>query len=182
MHRTRTIFQSWDRGRDLDIDTSAGAGGGTPTTDTNSQACTTTPGNQAPGGLNGHPIDEGEFGNPGTFSHVHYVIDAYADSDEVWICLDIENGLDPNDFHRRIVIPLPSGGGTPDIDVELDEPHVAAPAEVAEGLRIEEGASCRFLRRVFLADGDPVGVADTWLPQALLGDHDELFENVPAAR
>jgi GntR family transcriptional regulator len=53
----------------------------------------------------------------------------------------------------------------------------AAPAEVAEGLGIEEGATCRFLRRVFLADGDPVGVADTWLPLALLGDHGELFEN-----
>jgi GntR family transcriptional regulator len=54
---------------------------------------------------------------------------------------------------------------------------VPAPAEVAEGLRIEESASCRYLRRVFLADGDPVGVADTWLPRALLGDHDALFEN-----
>lgn len=54
---------------------------------------------------------------------------------------------------------------------------VPAPAEVAEGLLIEEGASCRYLRRVFLADGDPVGVADTWLPRVLLGDHDALFEN-----
>ncbi|MGH2682921.1 MAG: GntR family transcriptional regulator [Actinomycetota bacterium] len=51
-----------------------------------------------------------------------------------------------------------------------------APPEVAEGLGLEEGAPCRFLRRLFLADGDPVGLAETWLPQALLGERDDLFE------
>ena len=52
-----------------------------------------------------------------------------------------------------------------------------APGEVAEGLQIEEGASCRFLRRLFLADGDPVGLAETWLPRSVLGAHDALFEH-----
>jgi len=48
--------------------------------------------------------------------------------------------------------------------------------EVAEGLGLEAGAECRFLRRLFLADGDPVGLAETWLPRALLGPSDALFE------
>lgn len=51
-----------------------------------------------------------------------------------------------------------------------------AQAEMAEGLRLEEGAPCRFLRRLFLADGDPVGLAETWLPLSLLGTHDHLLE------
>lgn len=51
-----------------------------------------------------------------------------------------------------------------------------APAEAAAALGIEEGASCRFLRRLFLADGDPVGLAETWLPQGVLGGHDALLE------
>ncbi|MGH2659046.1 MAG: GntR family transcriptional regulator [Actinomycetota bacterium] len=51
-----------------------------------------------------------------------------------------------------------------------------APAQVAEGLRLEEGAPCRFLRRLFLADGDPVGLAETWLPLSILGPNDALFE------
>lgn len=52
-----------------------------------------------------------------------------------------------------------------------------APAAVAEGLGLEEAAPTRFLRRLFLADGDPVGVAETWIPRALLGPHDELLEH-----
>lgn len=52
----------------------------------------------------------------------------------------------------------------------------AAP-EVAEGLGLEEGAPTRFLRRLFLADGDPVGVAETWIPRGLLGRHDDLLEH-----
>lgn len=51
-----------------------------------------------------------------------------------------------------------------------------APAHVAEALGIEEGAPCRFLRRLFLADGDPVGLAETWLPREILGEHDHLLE------
>ena len=53
----------------------------------------------------------------------------------------------------------------------------SAPAAVAEGLEVEEGSPCRFLRRLFLADGDPVGVAETWIPSALLGPHDDLLEH-----
>ena len=44
-----------------------------------------------------------------------------------------------------------------------------APLEIAECLGIEEGASCLFLRRTLLADGQPVGVAETWLPTDVLG-------------
>jgi GntR family transcriptional regulator len=51
-----------------------------------------------------------------------------------------------------------------------------APPEVAESLRVDEGEPCRFLRRLFLADDDPVGLAETWLPQEVLGEHDALFE------
>jgi GntR family transcriptional regulator, N-acetylglucosamine utilization regulator len=50
-----------------------------------------------------------------------------------------------------------------------------APADVAAELGLEEGAGCRFLRRLFLADGDVVGLAETWLPIAALGGHDDLF-------
>jgi GntR family transcriptional regulator len=59
----------------------------------------------------------------------------------------------------------------------LDSLVVPADGEVAEGLQVEEGTSCRFLRRLFLADEDPVGLAETWLPQAVLGPNDYLFEN-----
>jgi GntR family transcriptional regulator len=51
-----------------------------------------------------------------------------------------------------------------------------APAEVAAELGLEEGARCRFLRRLFLADGQTVGLAETWLPVDALHGHDELFD------
>ena len=50
-----------------------------------------------------------------------------------------------------------------------------APADVAAELGLAEGARCRFLRRLFLADGDTVGLAETWLPLDVLRGHDELF-------
>ena len=52
----------------------------------------------------------------------------------------------------------------------------AAPAEVARELALDEGAPCRFLRRLFLADGNAVGLAETWLPVGDLAGHDDLFE------
>ena len=51
-----------------------------------------------------------------------------------------------------------------------------APADAAVELGVEEGARCRFLRRLFLADGEPVGLAETWLPLDALHGHDGLFE------
>ncbi|HVM58493.1 MAG TPA: GntR family transcriptional regulator [Gaiellaceae bacterium] len=51
-----------------------------------------------------------------------------------------------------------------------------APREVAAELGLEAGAPCRFLRRLFLADGDAVGLAETWLPLEALRGHDELFD------
>jgi GntR family transcriptional regulator len=51
-----------------------------------------------------------------------------------------------------------------------------APADVAAELGLEERARCRFLRRLLLADGDAVGLAETWLPLDALRDHDDLFD------
>lgn len=59
----------------------------------------------------------------------------------------------------------------------LDSSVVPAPVEVAEGLQAAEGASCRYLRRLFLADDDPVGLAETWLPREVLGSGDDLLED-----
>ncbi len=50
-----------------------------------------------------------------------------------------------------------------------------APTGVAAELGLGEGARCRFLRRLFIADGNTVGLAETWLPLESLGGHDELF-------
>jgi GntR family transcriptional regulator len=49
---------------------------------------------------------------------------------------------------------------------------VGASAEVAQGLHLDEGTPGRELERLLLADGDPVGVATTWMPLAVLGAHD----------
>jgi len=51
-----------------------------------------------------------------------------------------------------------------------------APADVAAELGLEEGARCRFLRRLFLADGNAVGLAETWLSLDALHGHDDLFD------
>lgn len=68
-----------------------------------------------------------------------------------------------------------SQGFTPSHRV-LSSSTQQAPAEVAAELGLADGAPCRFLRRLFLADGEAVGLAETWLPAAALGGHDELFE------
>lgn len=68
-----------------------------------------------------------------------------------------------------------SQGFTPSHRV-LSSSTEQAPAEVAAELGLADGAPCRFLRRLFLADGEAVGLAETWLPAAALGGHDELFE------
>ena len=51
-----------------------------------------------------------------------------------------------------------------------------APAQVSAELGLEEGAPCRFLRRLFLSDEQSVGLAETWLPLQALRGHDDLFE------
>lgn len=51
-----------------------------------------------------------------------------------------------------------------------------APTAVAAELGLGEDARCRRLRRLFLADGNPVGLAETWLPLSVLRGHDDLFE------
>lgn len=51
-----------------------------------------------------------------------------------------------------------------------------APKDVAEELVVPEGSACRHLRRLLIADGKTVGLAETWLPHDLVRAHDELFE------
>lgn len=50
-----------------------------------------------------------------------------------------------------------------------------APADAASELGLAEGTPCRLLRRLFLADGSPVGLAETWLPVSALRGYDELL-------
>lgn len=46
----------------------------------------------------------------------------------------------------------------------------------AGDLGLAEGTRCRVLRRLFLADGSPVGLAETWLPVDELHGYDDLLE------
>lgn len=48
-------------------------------------------------------------------------------------------------------------------------------ADAAAELGLAEGTRCRVLRRLFLADGSPVGLAETWLPVDALRGHDNLL-------
>ena len=48
--------------------------------------------------------------------------------------------------------------------------------DAAPELGLAEGTLCRVLRRLFLADGIPVGLAETWLPVTALRGHDDLLE------
>jgi GntR family transcriptional regulator len=50
------------------------------------------------------------------------------------------------------------------------------PVDAAAELGLADGTRCRLLRRLFLADGSPVGLAETWLPVSALRGHDELLE------
>ena len=50
------------------------------------------------------------------------------------------------------------------------------PPDGADDLGLPEGTRCRVLRRLFLADDEPVGLAETWLPLDVLRGHDDLFE------
>jgi GntR family transcriptional regulator len=58
----------------------------------------------------------------------------------------------------------------------LSSEVVPATESVAGDLAVEPGAPARHLRRLLLADGKVVGLADTWLPHDLIASHDELFE------
>lgn len=49
------------------------------------------------------------------------------------------------------------------------------PADAADELGLAERTRCRRLRRLFLADGRAVGLAETWLPVEALGGHDDLL-------
>jgi GntR family transcriptional regulator len=49
-------------------------------------------------------------------------------------------------------------------------------ADSATELGLAEGTRCRFLRRLFLADDNAVGLAETWLPLNVLHGYDHLFD------
>lgn len=51
------------------------------------------------------------------------------------------------------------------------------PADTAGDIGLAVGTPCRFLRRLFLADGDAVGLAETWLPLSTLNGHDDLLDS-----
>lgn len=60
---------------------------------------------------------------------------------------------------------------------ELLNSHRAAPPILTYvNFDRESELECRYLRRLLLADGRPIGLADTWLPLSTLGGHDELLE------
>lgn len=71
---------------------------GIPSTDSDSTACTTTTPNDVPGS---HPIAYGGVGS------VDYMVDAYADDSEAWVCLQVGSS------DHRVVVPL--GSGSPDV-------------------------------------------------------------------
>lgn len=50
---------------------------------------------------------------------------------------------------------------------------VDAPPEAAAELGLEDDARCRYLRRLLLADDRVVGLAETWLPRRVVGEHED---------
>jgi GntR family transcriptional regulator len=51
------------------------------------------------------------------------------------------------------------------------------PADAAGEIGLPAGTPCRFLRRLFLADGEAVGLGETWLPLDALNGHDGLLDS-----
>lgn len=51
-----------------------------------------------------------------------------------------------------------------------------APPEVAAELGLEGDGRCRCLRRLLLADDRVVGLAETWLPGRVVGEHEDRLE------
>lgn len=68
-----------------------------------------------------------------------------------------------------------SQGFTPSHRVLASSLEEVRAADAAE-LGLAEGTPCRFLRRLFLADGTAVGLAETWLPSDALRGHDDLLD------
>ena len=68
-----------------------------------------------------------------------------------------------------------SQGFTPSHRVLSSSVEEVRAGDAAE-LGLAEGTGCRFLRRLFLADGTAVGLAETWLPLEALHGHDDLFD------
>ena len=58
----------------------------------------------------------------------------------------------------------------------LESSVVPADDDVARALEVEVHEPCRYLRRLFTADGEPVGVSQTWLSLSVIGDADRRIE------
>lgn len=58
----------------------------------------------------------------------------------------------------------------------LDSRRVSPPILTHMNIDTDPGGEFRFLRRLLLADGRPIGLADTWLPLSVLEGHDEPLE------
>lgn len=67
-----------------------------------------------------------------------------------------------------------SQGFTPSHRVLSSSVEDVGPDDATE-LGLAEGTRCRYLRRLFLADGTAVGLAETWLPVEALHGHDDLL-------
>lgn len=86
-----------------------------PDRDTNSRACTSQPGNQAPGD---HPIQDGGIGPLDLF------LDVFQDASAVWVCLEVST------VKLRVAVPL-SGLDDPIVDLTTD-PSPAQPEPTME--------------------------------------------------
>jgi GntR family transcriptional regulator len=60
----------------------------------------------------------------------------------------------------------------------LESSTIEANKLVAAALQIAEGSACYWLRRLLFADGIPIGLADTWLPLAVLGGHERVLDSL----
>jgi hypothetical protein len=83
-----------------------------PTVDSNSAACTATPGNTAPGP---HPLLSGAVG-PEPF-----MLDTFNAPGTAWICFSLAT------IQVRVVINLPSASGTPSVTNNVDSPQSYMP-------------------------------------------------------
>ncbi len=88
-----------------------------PTVDSSYLSCTAAAGNQVP---TSHPIDSGEIGDEDVPPHTFYYLDAFADADEAWLCLQVA------DVERRVLVRAP-GAAPPSVELLADSPQVPNP-------------------------------------------------------
>jgi hypothetical protein len=104
---------------------SGGVSPSLPDVDEQGGACSTASGNEVPGShpLPIFPIEGG--GNPGDPTYFGTTIDTYSTDGEAWVCLQAVTPA--GTFGKRVKVTVP-GTEAPDVDVNLDDPPVTAPA------------------------------------------------------